>query len=349
MIHLASAKSTTGLGFALSAPYFATGTVYAGNETFVDCAENQRRFGVCSQLKICVFTGSSDARMIQKQFPPSFVRNINDIPYEDVRGFLDSGDCNVIAADDYVVLTSSIYDGAASGMYVYGSSYLNYAYNSIVSRSSDPQWADILQGTVEAVRLWSDTPKQDSSCPMDSENSLGINFFNAPACVGNFLEMTKINVPPDAVDRVPFLQTLSKTQPSGIGKISAPQFGTLECSSCANSLDTSTLAKIRRRGQLNCGVIDDAEDAAMPLMGEEYCRAIAAAIFLGDSSAVSITRASSYDAILSNFSSGDIDVVAGESRFALGGFWTPDLSGWDTELSGSFSFSVPYYCKCLEK
>jgi len=47
-------ERTTGSGFTFSSPYYYDGMAYFGNDTFVRCAEEYKRFDECSSLLICV-------------------------------------------------------------------------------------------------------------------------------------------------------------------------------------------------------------------------------------------------------------------------------------------------------
>ena len=104
---------------------------------------------------------------------------------------------------------------------------------------------------------------------------------------------------------------------------------------------------IKKREKVNCGVINDPSNKGLTAMSEIYCRAIAVAIFHGDITAVNIIHIEQknwiYNESLQEFSDGMFDVIAGESRFGLSGWWSPDLSSWDPQYSGNFQFTVPYY------
>ena len=84
------------------------------------------------------------------------------------------------------------------------------------------------------------------------------------------------------------------------------------------------------------------------MMSETYCRAVAVAIFHGDGTKVNITRVSSFNESSEALSNGDLDLVAGESRYGLSG-WSPDLSTWNSEQSGDYEFSTPYYYFSLDE
>ena len=86
-------------------------------------------------------------------------------------------------------------------------------------------------------------------------------------------------------------------------------------------------------------------------MGETYCRSIAVANFQGDESSVNITRVSSFnEKTLEDFSSGELDAVAGLDRLGLLGELPNDLSDWSSEQSGGhYRTSVEYYYPRLDK
>ena len=65
-------KKTTGVGFTFSSPYYYDGLTYFGNETFVRCAQEHRRYGDCSSLNICVVKESTSYSFVEFYFPSDF-------------------------------------------------------------------------------------------------------------------------------------------------------------------------------------------------------------------------------------------------------------------------------------
>ena len=47
--------------------------VYFGEATFVHCAEEERRFQECNDLRICVESGSTHMRTVQGSFPSEHI------------------------------------------------------------------------------------------------------------------------------------------------------------------------------------------------------------------------------------------------------------------------------------
>jgi hypothetical protein len=249
-----------------------------------------------------------------------------------------------MATDSYGIFSHQIYSGVVeSGKYVFGSKLLERDSASIVTRNDDAQWHDFVHGTFEGLlRGFTNgvASHNTSLCPMSDSN---FSFLNAPLCMGNIGEL---------VDKhfSGFLQHMDQESlPNVNGSVYALSFGSLDCLTCTDALAKGTLKTIRQRSKLNCGVIDDPKIKGLSLMSELYCRAVAVALFQGDASAVNITHFDSFNDTFKELSEGGLDMVAGESRYGLLGWWSPDLSGWSADLSGHFRFSIPYYYTSLDK
>mmetsp|Transcript_18811 Transcript_18811/g.39619 ORF Transcript_18811/g.39619 Transcript_18811/m.39619 type:complete len:968 (-) Transcript_18811:291-3194(-) len=335
----------TQVGFAFSKPYFSTGIAYGGETSLVECAEKRSRFGdPCSRLKICVLHRTSVSTFLREFFPPSFLYNAN-LTAQLIDG-LTKGECNVIAAEMFtwskIIRSFSSLMGTTTGSYALGNSIMEQQYMSIVTRNNDLQWIDIVAGTVD---VQTDTSyvemavQNTSYCPLNSTNTLGINFMSAPACIGNVY--ANVSLPEELssfIESAPFGEIMERRNESGM--VWAPVFGDLSCSSCPDALKEGTLARIKQRGHLNCGVIVDDNLPGLTEMGEIYCRAIAVAIFLGDITAVEIVSFASFSETV-DFYTVQLDVVAGGSRYSLVNDWSP--IEWNSELSGDYAFSIPYY------
>jgi len=87
-------EKTTGSGFTFSSPYDYSTISYFGNETFVGCAEERKRYGECSSLVICGVEGTTHFDYVQSAFPSDFLFVVSS--YEDSIEMLLSEKCNVI-------------------------------------------------------------------------------------------------------------------------------------------------------------------------------------------------------------------------------------------------------------
>lgn len=314
------------------------------NEKMLTCdySLNRTRHGDCSDLKICYQALSQTATEIESYFPPSFLLRGSSF---DINEMFKQGDCNVLATNLVVFASNDhLISGITSGQYVFGNELLSEDMLSIASRNDDAQWHDIIHGTFEGVTrgYTNSVAAQNASRCLPSQSN--ISFMMAPLCVGNLAEILYRHF--SAYFK--YIEEWSGHQLNASkvnGAIYAPRYGTLDCPTCT---DAGTLHRIIQRKQLNCGVIDDPKNTGLSSMSKFYCHAVAAAIFQGDPSAVSITYIDFADNSLRDLSERGLDMVAGESRYGLKGWWSPDLSGWSADLAGRFSFSVPYYYTSLD-
>ena len=305
----------------------------------MNCAETRTFTDECSDLQICVLSDTIDATTARKFFPPRIIRTASN--YMGMLDMLNEGQCNVMMTDVFFLQNDEMYEAFTSGKYVASYSAINFKYFSIAVRNTDAQWSDLVHGAVEGVLRgsWNGVAAQNMSlCPLNSTNSLDINFMNAPTCAGNSYEINDRTVPRDFM-KVIDLSRYNMSQ----GFVWAPNYGALGCASCQNALSSGTLRTISQRGMLNCAVIDEPSNPGLSKMGEQYCRAVAVAVFHGDARLANITRVGSFDEASIHLNNGDLDIVAGESRFGLSGSWSPDLSTWNSEQSGDYAFSLPYY------
>eukprot|EP00581_Thalassiosira_minuscula_P018240 CAMPEP_0183718348 /NCGR_PEP_ID=MMETSP0737-20130205/11631_1 /TAXON_ID=385413 /ORGANISM="Thalassiosira miniscula, Strain CCMP1093" /LENGTH=914 /DNA_ID=CAMNT_0025947893 /DNA_START=195 /DNA_END=2940 /DNA_ORIENTATION=+ len=336
-------EPTTQVGFAFSRPYFYAGIAYGGETHFVECAENRSRSGnPCRSLKICVVGSTSIAKFIQENFPPSFIVASNS-SFQVLNGFI-KGECNVIAEDlsFWVTNHGEILDLMGTADYALGETVMAQEFISIVMRNNDMQWVDIVTRTVDDQFVASSVGmavQNKSTCPLNSTNDLGINFMSAPACIGNVFASITADESLLEVFSPIINGTTDNRKKSGL--VWAPTFGDLTCSYCPDALKDATLARIKERGHLNCGVIVDDNLPGLTEMGKIYCRAIAVAIFWGGVEAVNIMAFTSFNSSLDFFYTDYVDVVAGGMKYSLVDDWS--LTEWNSELSGDFAFSIPYY------
>ncbi|KAL7496192.1 hypothetical protein ACHAWT_009945 [Skeletonema menzelii] len=311
--------STGELGkFAFGYPYYTDSVVYFGLETYVKCAEDQKRYEECVDLSICAVDTPEIRPLITSFFPPSFIRFG---PFPEMESSLkNETGCNVLVSDLYRIYGSStnLYDDMINGKYV-GST-------SSVFRATQ-------------IGLW----KDESECPANStltnklRNKVGevpletisdISFHNAPYCLGNGMEAfrahlgnTVVSLGPDAY----------------LPSIDAPNFGSLECDNCEDVLRYGKLKVIKERGMLNCAVYVDpmynlTRTSLATLVNVKFCEILSVAIFQGKPDAVNITYIDELD--YSSFPQ-EYDIIAG-------GSWEARV-GFDTTNLGTMSMSYPYY------
>lgn len=318
--------------------------VYFGEKSFVYCADTRKRFCECSNLKICVTESTTSNSAIEEYFPPSFLLTAPTVSTA-LKKFTQ-GLCNVIASDFLLILSIP---ELADGEFVFGSTVLISTERAIVTRNDDLQWHDIINSVLEGQMQG---VKQDESrCQISSSNPLNMTFSNAPTCIGSLPQIFGRHFSLSILQNSSFLQSVNKTKRALPGMVRAPSFGVLTqgcpIGTCDDALKSGTLQMISKRKRLNCAFINYPENKGLTAMSELYCRAVAVAIFQGDSDAVNATRIDSFNDSMIEFLDGEFDLIAGESRGLRS--LSPDMSGESFVDSGRFHFSTPYYYTSLDE
>ena len=124
-----------------------------------------------------------------------------------------------------------------------------------------------------------------------------------------------------------------------LSAIDAPTFGSLECSDCADVLNSGKLKTIRERGQLNCAVYLDpvhnlTRSSLATLMNDKFCQLLGVAIFQGNPDATNITYIENFNYTVFPR---EYDVVAGAG-------WEGKIgNSWDPTNAGSIDIGYPYF------
>lgn len=245
-------EPTTGQPLSFGYPYYGAAVVYLGPETYVKCANDQKRYDECKQLSICAVDTPEIRSLITSFFPASF---ITFGPFAEAEMSLKNETCNVLVTDTYRIYGSNagLQDDISEGKYVISDYHISRNLLSSVVRPDDGEWYDIVEASRMAVFRANQLGirKNESKCPADSTNGeVELSFFNAPLCVGNALEVFQEHLSQTV---------LSFNGPNGayIPAIDAPNFGSLNCDDCEDILKTGRLKIINERGYLNCAVYLD--------------------------------------------------------------------------------------------
>lgn len=226
--------------------------VYLGSETYVKCANDQKRYAECKQLSICAVDTPEIRSLITSFFPVSF---ISFGPFAEAEMSLKNETCNVLVTDTYRIYGSNagLQDDITEGKYVISDNYISRNILSSVVRFDDGEWYDVVEAsrmaTFRATQLG--IRKNELQCPVNSiDDEVELSFFNAPLCVGNTLEIFQEHLGQTV---------LSFNGPLGayLSIIDAPNFGSLECDNCKDILKSGRLRMISERGYLNCAVYMD--------------------------------------------------------------------------------------------
>ena len=337
-------KSSTGAGLTFSSPFNYDGMVYFGNQTFVHCAEEQKRYDECSSLLICVKSSTTHYDFLKSftSFPSDYFKVGSSL--EEITEMLFNDTCNVGAYDKSAILNHlnvALSHTDSDRDFIFGKKMMTKEPLAIVTRNNDREFSDIINWVVQALFFGEEQGlTKDLSLCQNSTNLTGhdvpdLDFMNAVYCVGNYGELFVGEPNNRGMNQIN----------NGTGMLYAIPFGNLGKDTTMGSVaGNSTLAKITNNGSLNCGVVvpdnflgNLTESDKLVGMSVYYCRALAAAIFFGNSKDVNFltfpeTNNSSFIALANE----EIDVLVGgrvQQKFDL--VMSPSVRG--------LQFSTPYY------
>ena len=154
-------EPTTGVGFTFSTPYYYDALTVGGKPPFNACANAMDTTSVqCSDLRVCVEAGTPHEQVIASLFPDNYaaVPDQNSL----YQSFIANA-CNVIAAEGYNVLASTLERYGYTGAYEVGPGRDTESFNvttitvfakaplSMVTRQDDPVWSDLVEWTLQAL------------------------------------------------------------------------------------------------------------------------------------------------------------------------------------------------------
>jgi ABC-type amino acid transport substrate-binding protein len=329
-------QRSTGVNFHLSTTYYYDGLAYFGNETFVRCAEDRKRHGECSLLRICALNGTTGYDFVRSNFPTEYI--VATQQSDELRMRLANNTCNVIARDFLLLPRDAEIFG--DRQFVSGNKSMTIEPLSIVTRGDDDAFAHVVDFIVNALfygqeqRLTKNMSRCSNNTP-SAGNISDLNFMNAVYCVGNYEEV----MPARLLD----ISVMNQINDGSTGMLYASPFGDLNrITGSASTPGPDRFHQIKERGYLKCGVLTPAEypgilsstiqDWTMDNlvgMSVDYCRAVAAAIFHGDDLAVELIPFSEEDA------DGSIAALVGFEIDVLSRAWVKKRVG--------IHFSEPYF------
>ncbi|KAL7536394.1 hypothetical protein ACHAXR_007138 [Thalassiosira sp. AJA248-18] len=320
-------EPTTGEPLGFGYPYYSAAVVYLGLETYVKCANDQKRYDECKDLSICAVDTPEIRSLITSFFPASL---ITFGPFPLMEMSLKNETCNVLVSDTYRIYGSKagLQGDLTNGTYIMSDYYISRNLLSSVVRVDDGEWYDLVEGSrMAAFRATQIGIGKESQCPANSANS-EVSFYNSPQCVGNFVEVFQ-----ESLSQI----VLSLGPSAKLPVIDAPNFGSLVCDTCEDVLKYGKLKTISERGLLNCAVYLDpvnnlTRSSLATLVNIKFCEVLGVAIFQGKSDAVNITYIDELD--VSAFPQ-EFDVVAGAA-------WE-DRVGFNTSNLGTMDVGLPYF------
>jgi len=331
-------ERSTGAGFTFSSVYAYSGMVYAGNQTFVHCAEEFKSYDECSSLKICAQTSSTHYDFVRTKFPSDYSKGVSSM--EQMGEMLFNGTCNVIASEkSFLLQNPSLKDAIRDKKILLSDKMITKEPHSVVTRNTDRQFSDIINWVINVLIYGEEKGlvKDASICSsteLDPADISELNFLNAVYCVGNYGEIF-YDLGGDSGDK-----GMNQIN-NGTGMLYAIPFGNIDrddniIEPAANSI----LTKIKNEGSLNCGVVIPErapESDKLVSLGFDYCRVLSAALLVDDSEDVNFFNYSENDnSSFIALADEEIDVLVG-SR---------EQHQYDFEMTSSlagFDFSTPYY------
>jgi ABC-type amino acid transport substrate-binding protein len=303
--------------------------VYAGNPTYLKCAENQKRYGECAKLSICVEPNTRSHEFIASRYSPDFYETGLSLD------MLENNTCNILAAERLQILKLLHTDNNVTRNTEYKVGNTTYTNEplAIVTRNNDRVFSDIVNWVIQALVFGKrhGISKDESMCLIGPHAPpTKTSFLNMLYCVGNYDEVIYSQYGDMLISEI---NTINR----GTAMLYVTPLGKPEFMSYGKSIE-----RIRRRGYINCGAMirdgyseDLADVHGLYGMGIRYCQSLAAAIFHGNSKALKYIIFVDDQSGAAALRNGTIDVLAGIE------------AGYDhdfgTSLDQGITFSMPYY------
>ncbi len=178
---------SAGSGFTFSAPYYYDGMTYAGNETFIECAERKKRYGICSSLSICVYADGTSLKYVSSYFPRGLYTTTSST--DEMAISMENGTCNVLATEMSLILGSE-----ALMSYSIGNKQFTKGPHAIVTRNTDQEFSDVVNWVLQALFYGEEQglTKSATLCAKTTNvTSLAseLNYLNAVYCVGSYKDL----------------------------------------------------------------------------------------------------------------------------------------------------------------
>ena len=215
--------------------------IYLGLETYVKCANDQKRYDECQDLAICAVDTPEIRSLITSFFPASFI-TFGTFPEMESSLKNETDGCNVLVSDTYRIYGSNagLQDDINNGKYVISDYHISRNLLSSVVRwddcnEDDGVWYDIVEASRHSVFRATQIglSRDESKCPMNSTSTVEsevslfstsskseVSFFNAPYCLGTSMEAFQDHLGS---------MVLSYGATTFFPSIDAPNFGSLEC------------------------------------------------------------------------------------------------------------------------
>lgn len=361
-------NEVTGASFTFSAPYYYDGMAFAGNETFVTCAEENKRYDECSQMVICVTGTTTDYFYVASHYTIEFFVVTSSLEQSIQLYF--NGTCNTVASSRLDLLNHKQNHLASSVFFVIGNNTYNNDPLSFVTRENDYEWSSVINWVLQALFFGERTGviKNESLCEIDSKlSTVGskLSFLNAVHC-GAYLQFSSLCILSHLKYTLDLIIILSAASVGNYGQIygssqlaeyarteintinkGSPMLYVIPFGNLDNSNDklfsemSQTFDRIDNDNQLSCGLlIDDGYNYNEGLsasnglfgMGVSYCQTLASSMLDGNLYGVKYSTFQDAQTSIASLNNQSIDVLLG---------LTADMNrnfGPDGAV-----FSTPYY------
>ncbi|CAB9521145.1 extracellular solute-binding protein [Seminavis robusta] len=333
--------------FSFSIPFIYRGLQVAGNPFFVRCAEDGfRHLGECSGLQMCLAEGTTHFGIIRKYLPMRSIVLVTPSENSLLEGLI-RGDCNVMAhhnlflGEDYV--RSHVVNGTHfTGDYVIGEKYYSREPFVAVTRKGDTEFTDFVNAILMCLMAAEQQNITQATAHLSPQTSVFGEeykdmFRNAIAVGGNFGEVYQKHFG-TTIPRSP----LDSINNGATGLLYPHPFGHI--SNERGSLPLGPVfEEVLERGKLHCGIHSGRPGFATRVetgghvgMDVDYCKALAASLFQGNTEAVEFVELDDDSYGYALLASGEIDVLAGAT-------WSLQTDVKEPTTNQGYSFSIPYF------
>jgi ABC-type amino acid transport substrate-binding protein len=312
---------------------------FAGQPSYVECADSLKTSGNCSDVVICVQYGTTHVAVVESLFPGYsgvVLAPTQQNLYLDFVG----GQCNVIAGEEFDLSEAVVRQAGYTGNYSIGNNVFSNEPLSLVTRDDDAHWSDIVNWvvlgllTAEVQHVTQSTAVNIINDPTASVNLDDVMYINAVATVGNYGEVYQRHLE-SIVPRAPVnmlnngSSPLEYPIPFGNTSINGP-----------GPVANGTLESILQRGYLRCGITTAAFFSGFNVstqqwsgMDIDFCLAVSAALFQGTGSTIFVPVTA--EARFQQLASGELDLLSRVTSI------TYDRDVKEPTTGDGFTFSQP--------
>lgn len=363
-------RTQLGAILSFSVPYFYAGMQAAGDPFYVhNCvAQGFKHVEECADLMVCVTGSGSTHQKKLKDFLPSRRTVVSGDSVAEVLASFAKGDCNVMVHEGQNLAEPLVREAGYTGDYVVADRLYSKEPLCLLTRNSDPVFADFVNAVLQSLMaaeqhgIAQSTANQfPPTSLVFAQGSIDVNedettfsyhypdmFRDAIRAVGNYGEIYERFLGGHAPRQV--LNTIYSNEETDhhTGLLFTLPFGEIERVGGEEYIGPKVLALLDQ-GYLRCGVrmgrpglgwLEEADggnatSTVYSGMDVDYCRALAASLFAGDSNRVEFVPLEDVGAGAQLLMQNEVDVVAGAP-------WSLEMDVQEPSTGVGFSLSQPY-------